>query len=76
MPEAGGDVTRRLGQLRAGNQDVTDQLVPLIYDELLRIAGAQMGESGLATRYRPLRSSMRRICAWSASAQATVGHSC
>ena len=46
MPEAGrhvtGDVTRLLGQLRAGNQDVADQLVPLIYDELRRIAGAQM----------------------------------
>src|SRR5437879_11085444 len=42
MPEAGGDVTRLLGQLRAGNQDVADQLIPLIYDELRRIAGAQM----------------------------------
>src|ERR1035437_5625741 len=42
MPEAGGDVTRLLGQLRAGNQDVAGELVPLIYDELRRIAGAQM----------------------------------
>jgi RNA polymerase sigma factor (TIGR02999 family) len=42
MPEAGGDVTRLLGQFRAGNQDVAEQLVPLIYDELRRIAGAQM----------------------------------
>lgn len=42
MPEAGGDVTQLLGQLRAGNQDVAGQLVPLIYDELRRIAGAQM----------------------------------
>ncbi len=43
MPEAGGDVTLLLGQLRAGKQDVADQLVPLIYAELRRIAGAQMG---------------------------------
>ena len=42
MPEAGGDVTWLLGQLRAGNQDVAGELVPLIYDELRRIAGAQM----------------------------------
>lgn len=43
MPEAGGDVTLLLGQLRAGNQEVAGQLVPLIYAELRRIAGAQMG---------------------------------
>jgi RNA polymerase sigma factor (TIGR02999 family) len=42
MPEANGDVTRLLGQLRAGNHDVAEQIVPLIYDELRRIAGAQM----------------------------------
>jgi RNA polymerase sigma factor (TIGR02999 family) len=42
MPDAHGDVTRLLGQLRAGNQDVANQLVSLIYDELRRIAGAQM----------------------------------
>jgi RNA polymerase sigma factor (TIGR02999 family) len=42
MPDASGDVTALLGQLRAGNQDVAGQLVPLIYGELHRIAGAQM----------------------------------
>jgi RNA polymerase sigma factor (TIGR02999 family) len=42
MPDAGGDVTALLGRLRAGNQDVAGQLVPLIYDELRRIAGARM----------------------------------
>src|SRR5271165_2419376 len=42
MGEAGGEVTRLLGQLGAGNQDVAGQLVPLIYNELRRIAGAQM----------------------------------
>jgi len=42
MPEAGHDVTRLLALLRAGNPGVADQLVPLIYDELRRIAGAQM----------------------------------
>jgi RNA polymerase sigma factor (TIGR02999 family) len=42
MPEARGDVTVLLSQLRAGKKDAADQLVPLIYDELRRIAGAQM----------------------------------
>lgn len=43
MHEAGGDVTVLLGQLRAGQANAADQLVPLIYNELRRIAGAQMG---------------------------------
>lgn len=47
MPEAGGDVTLLLGQLRAGKQDAAGQLVPLIYEELRRIAGAQMGRERL-----------------------------
>jgi RNA polymerase sigma factor (TIGR02999 family) len=42
VPDASGDVTALLGQLPADNQDVAGQLVPLIYDELRRIAGAQM----------------------------------
>ncbi len=42
MPDADSDVTALLVKLRAGNRDVAGQLVPLIYDELRRIAGAQM----------------------------------
>ena len=42
MPEAGGDVTLLLEQVRAGKDGASDQLVALIYDELRRIAGAQM----------------------------------
>ena len=42
MPDASGDVTALLGQLPADNQDVAGQLVPLIYDELRRIAGAHI----------------------------------
>src|ERR1700730_17604274 len=57
MPEAGGhvtgDVTRLLGQLRAGKPDAANQLVPLIYDELRRIAGAQMRRERLAHTLQP-----------------------
>lgn len=42
MPEPAGDVTQLLRQLRAGQPDAADQLVPLIYRELRHIAGAQM----------------------------------
>jgi RNA polymerase sigma factor (TIGR02999 family) len=42
VPDADSDVTALLVKLRAGNRDVAGQLVPLIYDELRRIAGAQM----------------------------------
>ncbi|MDQ2899917.1 MAG: sigma-70 family RNA polymerase sigma factor [Acidobacteriota bacterium] len=42
MPEARDNVTRLLVQLRAGDPGVADQLVPLIYAELRRIAGSQM----------------------------------
>ena len=42
MPDSGGDVTRLLGQLRSGQQDAANQIIPLIYDELRRIAGALM----------------------------------
>jgi RNA polymerase sigma factor (TIGR02999 family) len=42
MPESSGEITRLLGQLRAGDQDINNQLVPLLYDELRRIAGALM----------------------------------
>jgi len=42
MPEARGEVTMLLAQLRAGEQDAAAQLIPLVYDELRRIADAQM----------------------------------
>lgn len=42
MPESSGDVTRLLAELRSGDQDAAVRLIPLIYEELHRIAGAQM----------------------------------
>lgn len=42
MADPGGEVTRLLRQLRAGQPEAAGQLIPLIYDELRRIAGAQM----------------------------------
>ncbi|MBZ5623274.1 MAG: sigma-70 family RNA polymerase sigma factor [Acidobacteriia bacterium] len=42
MPELDGDVTLLLTQVRDGNQEAANQLVPLVYNELRRMAGAYM----------------------------------
>jgi RNA polymerase sigma factor (TIGR02999 family) len=42
MADNAGDVTRLLQQLRAGNAQAADKLVPLIYEELRRLAAACM----------------------------------
>jgi RNA polymerase sigma factor (TIGR02999 family) len=42
MPAPGDNVTLLLAQLREGNQDAANQLIPLIYAELRRMAGAYM----------------------------------
>ena len=38
--EAHGEVTSLLEKVRQGNEDAANQLVPLVYDELRRMAGA------------------------------------
>ena len=40
--EARGEVTSLLEKVRQGNEDAANQLVPLVYDELRRMAGAYM----------------------------------
>jgi RNA polymerase sigma factor (TIGR02999 family) len=42
MPGSGGEVTRLLVELREGHQEAADQLVPLVYGELRRLAGSYM----------------------------------
>jgi RNA polymerase sigma factor (TIGR02999 family) len=42
MPESKGEVTLLLAQLREGNKDAVNQLVPLVYDELRKMAAAYM----------------------------------
>jgi RNA polymerase sigma factor (TIGR02999 family) len=40
--ETGSEITRLLGSLRAGDADALDRLLPLVYDELRRVARAQL----------------------------------
>lgn len=42
MPGSGGEVTRLLAELHDGNRNAAEQLAPLIYGQLHRIAGACM----------------------------------
>lgn len=42
MPGSGGVVTRLLSEFREGNQEAANQLVPLVYGELRRMAGAYL----------------------------------
>jgi RNA polymerase sigma factor (TIGR02999 family) len=42
MPASDGDVTLLLHQVREGNQEAANRLVPLVYSELRRMAGAYM----------------------------------
>jgi RNA polymerase sigma-70 factor, ECF subfamily len=42
MAGTGGPVTLLLAQVREGDQEAVNQLVPLVYDELRRMAGAYM----------------------------------
>jgi RNA polymerase sigma factor (TIGR02999 family) len=41
-----GEVTRLLGALRAGDRNALEQLIPLVYDELRRIAHLQLRGAG------------------------------
>jgi RNA polymerase sigma-70 factor (ECF subfamily) len=42
MPENCGDVTQLLAEVRLGGTDAIDRLIPLVYQELRRIAAEQM----------------------------------
>src|ERR1044072_5006687 len=42
MADTPGDVTRLLHQLRRGDSQAADELIPLVYDELRRLASACM----------------------------------
>ena len=46
------DVTRLLLSWSQGNQAALDELMPLVYDELRRLASASSGANGLTTPSR------------------------
>jgi hypothetical protein len=44
------DVTRILSALEAGDARAADELLPLVYDELRKLAAASQGHEQLASR--------------------------
>ena len=43
-PQTRGEITRLLGQAARGNKAAFDELVPLVYDELRKLAAARMAQ--------------------------------
>ena len=60
--------SERLSQLLADwaaqDPQALDRLVPIVYDELRRLAHHYMHGERAATRCRPRRSSTRSTCGW------------
>ena len=61
------DVTRILPDIEQGDPQAAGQLLPLVYDELRKLAAARAGPRGArGRRSRPRRWSTRPTCGWSA----------
>ena len=48
--KAGGNVTQLLDAVRAGDEHAADRLLPLVYDELRKLAHQRMAHDPLSTR--------------------------
>jgi len=57
-------VSQLLSDWRNGDQQALGKLVPLVYDELRRIASGYMKRERAATLFKRLPSSTRHICDW------------
>ncbi len=57
-------VTRLLGDWRQGRADALDELMPIVYDELRRLARRYLHHERPGTRCRRRRWCMRHICDW------------
>src|SRR5262249_57161406 len=67
------DVTRILSAIEQGDPSAADQLLPLVYDELRRLAAVQMGREKPGQTLDARRWCMRPICGWWASSNSPTG---
>ena len=58
------DVTRILSAIEQGDPHAAEQLLPLVYDELRKLAAEKMAHETPARRSRPRPWSTRRIFGW------------
>ena len=59
------DVSRLLNAAAAGNREAAADLLPLVYDELRKLAGCAWRPSRRIRHFRPPRWSTRRTSGWS-----------
>ncbi len=58
------EVTAILQAAGQGDRQAAQQLLPLVYDELRRLAAAKLANERAVTRWRPRRWCTKRICGW------------
>jgi hypothetical protein len=58
------EVTRSLSAIEHGEPSAAGQLLPLVYDELRRLAAAKLAQEKPGRRFRRRDSCMRPICGW------------
>jgi hypothetical protein len=61
------EVTRILEAAQKGDPTAADQLLPLVYDELRRLAAAKMSQEAPGQTLNPPHSCMKPGCDWSAT---------
>ena len=71
-----GDVTRILADIEPGDRPAAGQLLPLVYDELRKLAAARLAREARGSRSRPRRWSTsrrrRRRCRGSMTSTASI----
>ncbi len=58
------DVTRILSQIESGDPSAAEQLLPLVYEELRKLAAAKLRTRSPVRRSRPLRWCTRPTSGW------------
>jgi len=58
------EVTRILSAIEQGDPHAPDRLLPLVYDELRKLAAQKLAQEKPARRSRPRRWRMKRTCGW------------
>jgi DNA-binding GntR family transcriptional regulator len=57
------DVTHILAAIEQGDPHAAEQLLPLVYEEVRKLAAQKMAQESRVRRWKRLRSSTRLMCA-------------
>jgi len=67
------DVTRVLSAIEQGDPQAAEQLLPLVYEELRRLAAQKMAQENPSQTLQVTALSMRRTCDWSMAKKLSTG---